>query len=356
MGLENVIGNLLTCIIPLAGGSQVGLGGSCRPPRAMALQVSQATSMQPVGTWSPWALGLSMDTVLRLGAAVTCRPFSALPARLCVPCLAWLPTWHLSVSVSSCSLGVPVSGCPLISLLPGQYPHVWVRLTVSLCLSVLCSWTLLRMEWYGFFVSSAHPGPTLPQVRGPEVSLQHCSGRRARRGLSLMLCRLSWPVSPQPVELRADTGLVGAAEYWPLSFHREPSLWGLATGRLSRPRSPTRCPSAAAAWPCSSASWVSPGVPSLHSPPCPLPGGWQSEVGFLQRRPSTPVFSLQASPTCCLCSAPHSPSTRCSSCPGATSASRTPAGGSWRCSSPSDTGASAAASPPPRPQPLGPLG
>lgn len=34
VGLENVVGNLLTCTIPLAGGSQVGLGasGSCALP------------------------------------------------------------------------------------------------------------------------------------------------------------------------------------------------------------------------------------------------------------------------------------------------------------------------------------
>lgn len=135
VGLENVIGNLLTCVIPLAGGSQVGLEGSCCPPTAMALLVSQATSVWPVDTWSPAGLSTARasDTLLRLGAAVTCHLFLALPACLCVPCLAWLPTWHPSVSVSSCSLGVPVSGCLHICLLPGQYPHVWVRLTVFLC-------------------------------------------------------------------------------------------------------------------------------------------------------------------------------------------------------------------------------
>lgn len=47
----------------------------------------------------------------------------------------------------------------------------------------------------------------------------------------------------------------------------------------------------------------------------------------------------QASPTCCLCSVPPSRSTRCSSCPGATSASQMPAGASWHCCSLSDTGA-----------------
>lgn len=39
-------------------------------------------------------------------------------------------------------------------------------LMVSLCLSVLCSWTLLRKERYGFFVSSAHSGPAPTQIRG----------------------------------------------------------------------------------------------------------------------------------------------------------------------------------------------
>lgn len=128
VGLENVIGNLLTCIIPLAGGSQVGPGGSCCPPIATALPVSQTTRVRPVGAQRPAGLSMAqtLDTLLRLGAAITCIPFLALPAHLFVPCLAWLPTWHPSGSLSSCSLGVPGSGCwcRRVCLLPGQCPHV----------------------------------------------------------------------------------------------------------------------------------------------------------------------------------------------------------------------------------------
>lgn len=47
VGLENVIGNLLTCIIPLAGGSQVGLGGSCCPPAAMGPPGATAVGVGP---------------------------------------------------------------------------------------------------------------------------------------------------------------------------------------------------------------------------------------------------------------------------------------------------------------------
>lgn len=151
--------------------------------------------------------------------------------------------------------------------------------------------------------------------------------------------------SPRLTELWADAGLAGAAERWSLSFHREPSLWGLVTGRSSRPHSPTRCPSAAAVLPCSSASWVSPAVPTPRSPPSPPPGGCWSEWGPYSAGPASPWSPPQASPTCCRCSALRSRSTRCSSCPEATSGSQTPAGASWRCCSLSDTGAPAAASP-----------
>lgn len=53
VGLENVVGNLLTCIIPLAGGSQVGLGQSlstrsCGPSWACGCGG---------GAW--WALGFA---------------------------------------------------------------------------------------------------------------------------------------------------------------------------------------------------------------------------------------------------------------------------------------------------------
>lgn len=77
----------------------------------------------------------------------------------------------------------------------------------------------------------------------------------------------------------------------------------------------------------------------------PLPGGWWSEGGSYSAGPPSLWSSLQASPTCCLCSALRSRSTRCSSCPGATSGSQMPAGGSWRCCSLSDTGAPAVTQP-----------
>lgn len=74
----------------------------------------------------------------------------------------------------------------------------------------------------------------------------------------------------------------------------------------------------------------------------PLPGSEVEAVtvrGVGRGGACQPVLSLQASPMCCLCSALPSLSTRCSSCPGATSASRTPAEDSWPCCSRSDTGA-----------------
>lgn len=171
VGLENVIGNLLTCIIPLAGGSQVGLGGMCCLPTAKALLVPQGHVHGARGAQSP--AGLHLARASGAGRIV------ALPAATCaspVPPGSLPGSFRFSVLGA---LGVPVwmlvSVCPSA---PCSVPRVWVRLTVSLCLSVLCSWTLSRTEWYGFFVSSALPGPTPPQVRGPEFSPQLCSGRR----------------------------------------------------------------------------------------------------------------------------------------------------------------------------------
>lgn len=187
----------------------------------------------------------------------------------CHPSLACLLACVSVSRLSLCLAPVSVSVLSLLGVLsldaqplcPSR--HVRVCLTVSLCPSVLCSWTLLRTEWYGLFVSSAHPGPSLPQVSGPELSGQHCSGQQ----------RLVWPFPrachcpgqshlgpcrpPRPAEateLWADSGLGRAPEHRSLSSHREPSLWGRVTGRSSRPHSLTPCPSAAAVWPCSSAS------------------------------------------------------------------------------------------------------
>lgn len=100
---------------------------------------------------------------------------------------------------------------------------------------------------------------------------------------------------PEAPEFWPDTDLVRATEHWSLSLHREPSLWGLVTGRSSRPRSLTHCPSAAAAWLCSSANWVSPASPPppRHRPPFPFPGscrGCQCAWGGRQG-PCQPVLS-----------------------------------------------------------------
>lgn len=94
------------------------------------------------------------------------------------------------------------------------------------------------------------------------------------------------------------------------------------------------------------------------SPPTPPQGAASARLAGAEAALHARPLSLsppQASPTCCPCSARRSPSTRCSSYPGATSASPTPAGDSWRCCSLSDTGASlgAARGPSARPSPCG---
>lgn len=170
-----------------------------------ALQVSPRLGTAPgLGHRASWCHH-QLSSVLGPACSPAC-PVSCLALYLAPP-----------VFLSSHSLGVPVSGCWCQLLCPCS--QVRVCLTVSLCPSVLCSWTLLRMEWYGFFVSSAHPGPSLPQVRGPEFSLQHCSGQQ-RRGLSLVPATVpagpaSGSVSPpsrpdEAKELWADVDLVRA--------------------------------------------------------------------------------------------------------------------------------------------------
>lgn len=117
VGLENVIGNLLTCVIPLAGGSQVGPADSCWPPIATALLVSQAMRVGPVGSQSLAGLSMAqtLDTLLHLGAAVTCLPFLALPAHLCVlSCLApFLAPFGFSVLL--------LLGCACVWMLVSAY-------------------------------------------------------------------------------------------------------------------------------------------------------------------------------------------------------------------------------------------
>lgn len=106
VGLENVIGNLLTCIIPLAGGSQVGLEAG-----AVHLQ-PHAPPCEAVGRGLVWPEhGPRPQTLLRLVLQTHLSPFLALPAPLCLLGLAWLCTCLPSVSLSLWSLDVPISGC-----------------------------------------------------------------------------------------------------------------------------------------------------------------------------------------------------------------------------------------------------
>lgn len=89
----------------LAGGS----GGSRCAPAAVGPPGLWPWGWGLVGTWTPAGAehGPRLWTLLHLSAAVTCHLSLALPAGLRVPCLAWLSTWHLSVPLSSRSLGVP---------------------------------------------------------------------------------------------------------------------------------------------------------------------------------------------------------------------------------------------------------
>lgn len=222
MGLENVVGNLLTCVIPLAGGSQVGWGAG-RHLQPQALLCPRPRS----GAWRPSGSHLVERPA---SDALLCRcrwqppPPGALPASCPGSRLALHP--HLCVLCPR----APRVCLSLVVCAPGLCPRVWVCLTVSLCLSVLCSWTLVRMEWYGFFVSSAHLGPVLTPGRRPGVLSGALLGQKP--GLALPLPMPASPTwgsvrpsgSPEAVEPRADTGLVGAAEPWPLSLQRTISL------------------------------------------------------------------------------------------------------------------------------------
>lgn len=192
VGLENVVGNLLTCVIPLAGGSQVGLGGSCwDPPRTRGCGGGPHRHSES-------SLGRAQPQALDTRTSWCCHQLSPF----------W-PYLFACVSMSRLALYLAPSvllflGCACLWMLVSASLSVLcvrVCLTVSLCPSVLCSWTLLRMEWYGLFVSSAHPGPSLPQVRGL-CSLQHCSGQQRLVWPFPPAIPLSWPVPPWALSVR----------------------------------------------------------------------------------------------------------------------------------------------------------
>lgn len=155
-----------------------------------------------VGIWSP------------ARATHSWRPWMLPPVSLCHRCprqswpahLAFAPVLWACVLQPLCPLlqwCVPVSGCwcQLVCLLPALCLGVLGRLTVSFCPSVLCSWTLLRKERYGFFVSSAHLGPSPTPVKSshscPEFSLQLLGTTEAGHGISLLPCCPSQPVPPR---------------------------------------------------------------------------------------------------------------------------------------------------------------
>lgn len=165
VGLENVVGNLLTCIIPLAGGSQVGRGAAAVPPQPWALLCpwqwggARWALRGPLGLST--APGLMPCCVLVPPTPVTCAgpcPLSPV-SRLALRRAPFSPVSSRSFACLSLDVGVRSS----------VHARVQVCLTVSLCPSVLCSWTLLRMEWYGFFVSPAHPGPVPTPDQRPWV-------------------------------------------------------------------------------------------------------------------------------------------------------------------------------------------
>ena len=130
VGLENVVGNLLTCLIPLAGGSQVGWGG--RQPQALV--VSEATG---------WGLRPSGSCLVERPALDTLCLSTPGSHHLLWPCLPRVPA-HARLSTRTCVSSAHMllgPACVWLSALaglgpppPGLCPHVWACLTVCLCL------------------------------------------------------------------------------------------------------------------------------------------------------------------------------------------------------------------------------
>lgn len=140
VGLESVVGNLLTCVIPLAGGSQVGLGGTPSP------------------AWA--AHGPALRTRVCLGATVSCRPPGRVSPGPAGPC--WCPGRRCRpLSVPMCG----ASNCVSLSVCPVQLDSVEDGVVRTLC----------------FFCP---PGPPAP-ARGPALSPQLAQAGRGRRGLAL---------------------------------------------------------------------------------------------------------------------------------------------------------------------------
>lgn len=175
-----MIGNLLTCTVPLAGGSQVGLGNSWMATGLPGTGIGGG-GWGTCGALIVWLTEhtqpKALDTLFCFWCH-SCHLFLALSTYLASYLYLWAYILCLSILlIIGC---VPVTGCCCPSVC---FLLCALCLMVSLCLSVLCSWTLLRKERYGFFVSSAHSGPAPPRSEASpylEFSLQRCSDNRGR--------------------------------------------------------------------------------------------------------------------------------------------------------------------------------
>lgn len=142
MGLETVVGNLLTCIIPLAGGSQVGLEAAAGPslrPWLWGGAGAVGTPQSSLGGARPQALCVLVHCQL--------PSFLGLPARLCVrvspvslpgtcQCVCPLAPGG-AVSGCSASLSEPpcasVSNCVSLPVCPVQLDSVEDGVVRTLC-------------------------------------------------------------------------------------------------------------------------------------------------------------------------------------------------------------------------------
>lgn len=148
MGLENVIGNLLTCIIPLAGGSQVGLGGSSCHAQLWAL-VPRLWGRGLGGPRSPPGAerGPGPRVLCHLGAAVGHRlsPLLGLLARVSRVSPGSLPGTLRSVCLTP---WVCLSPDVSVTVCPRPRAGVSNRVSLPVCLVQLDSvedsvvWTL----------------------------------------------------------------------------------------------------------------------------------------------------------------------------------------------------------------------
>lgn len=232
------------------------------------------------GVWS----GLSMAPGRKLSCVWCCR-HTCHPSWPCLlPCVSWVSPGSVPAFLQflcpfgrwMClflDVGVSLSVCPW-----PMPPRVGVsnRVSLPVCPVQLDSVEDGVVRILCFFC----PPRPRPCPRSEALSFL-CSTAQAGRGQA---CLVPWvlPVLDSPsgvcqstrpseaTELWAAVGLAGTVSTGVSLSRREPSRWGLVTGRSFRPRWLTRCLSAAAVWPCSSASWVSlPSAPAQPSLSCP---------------------------------------------------------------------------------------